>query len=147
LQLLCSELHFYGKQRRSEQFAWLAGPGIYHGHLNLGTSPRSSPITHTLIAISYLFLKCLLFIANLDYAVQKTDAGFITHGSANHTHGGESNVESKWLLEYSKIFDNASTAKPCSLALTEFHFLLLSNNLLKVWCLPQVKYHDLFHCA
>ncbi|CAK9261476.1 unnamed protein product [Sphagnum jensenii] len=86
-----SELHFYGKQRRSERFAWLAGPGIYHGHLNLGTSP-----------------------------------------SANHTHGGESNVESKWLLEYSKIFDNASTAKPCSLALTEFHFLLLSNNLLKV---------------
>jgi hypothetical protein len=71
----------------------------------------------------------------------------MTHGSANHTHGGESNVESKWLLEYSKIFDNASTAKPCSLALTEFHFLLLSNNLLKVWCLPQVKYHGLFHCA
>jgi hypothetical protein len=65
LQLLCSELHFYGKQHRSEQFAWLAGPGIYHGHLNLGTSP-----------------------------------------SANHTHGGESNVES---------FDNASTAKPCCL--------------------------------
>jgi hypothetical protein len=71
-----SELHFYGKQRRSERFAWLAGPGIYHGHLNLGTSPRSSPITYTLIAKSYLFPKCLLFTANLDYAVQNTDAGF-----------------------------------------------------------------------
>jgi hypothetical protein len=69
------------------------------------------------------------------------------HGNANHTHGGENNVESKWLLEYSKIFDNASTVKPYSLALTEFHFLLLSNNLLKVWCFPQVKYHGLFHCA
>jgi hypothetical protein len=75
LQLLCSELHFYGKQRRSEQFAWLAGPGIYHRRLNLDTSPRSSPKTHTLIAISYL-PKYLLFTTNLDYVVQKTDAGF-----------------------------------------------------------------------
>jgi hypothetical protein len=49
----------------------------------------------------------------------------MTHGSANHTHDGESNVESKWLLEYSKIFDNVSTTKPCFLVLTEFHFLLL----------------------
>jgi hypothetical protein len=32
-----SELQFYGEQRRAERFAWLAGPGIYHGHLNLGT--------------------------------------------------------------------------------------------------------------
>ena len=45
--LFCSELQFYGKQRRAERFAWLAGPGIYHGHLNLGTTSRlgSPPIS------------------------------------------------------------------------------------------------------
>ncbi len=68
------------------------------------------------------------------------------HGNVNHTHGGKSNVESKLFLGYSKIFDNTSTTKPYSLVLTKFHFLLLSNNLFKVWCLFQLKYHGLFHC-
>lgn len=53
--------------------------------------------------------------------------------SATHTHDEESNVENKWLLEYSKLLENAGTAKPLSLALSEFHFLLLSNNMLKVY--------------
>ena len=52
--------------------------------------------------------------------------------SATYTHDEDSNVENKWLLEYSKLFENAGTAKPLSLALSEFHFLLLSNNVLKV---------------
>jgi hypothetical protein len=56
-------------------------------------------------------------------------------------------LRTTFFLEYSKIFDNANTTKPCSLALTKFHFLLLSNNLFKVWCLFQVKYHVLFHCT
>jgi hypothetical protein len=58
------------------------------------------------------------------------------HRSSNHTHGGKSNVVNKLVLEYSKIFDNESTTKPCSLALTKFHIFLLSNDLFKVWCLP-----------
>lgn len=86
-----SELQFYGKQRRAERFAWLAGPGIYHGHLNLGTTQ-----------------------------------------SANHTHDEESNVEHKWLLEYSKLIDGPGTPKPLSLALSEYHFLVLMNNVLKI---------------
>ena len=52
--------------------------------------------------------------------------------SANHTHDEESNVEHKWLLEYSKLMDGLGTPKPLSLALSEFHFLVLMNNMLKV---------------
>lgn len=40
-------------------------------------------------------------------------------------------VENKSLLEYSKLNDGTSH-KPCSLALSEFHFLLLYENGLKV---------------
>eukprot|EP00271_Cylindrocystis_brebissonii_P008632 TRINITY_DN23099_c0_g1_i1.p1 TRINITY_DN23099_c0_g1~~TRINITY_DN23099_c0_g1_i1.p1 ORF type:complete len:1123 (-),score=263.65 TRINITY_DN23099_c0_g1_i1:370-3738(-) len=31
-----SELHFFGGKKRTDYFAWLAGPGILHGQLNLG---------------------------------------------------------------------------------------------------------------
>jgi hypothetical protein len=34
-----SELHFFG-QKRTERFAWMAGPGIYHGQINLGAQHR-----------------------------------------------------------------------------------------------------------
>lgn len=54
--------------------------------------------------------------------------------SATHTHDEESNVENKWLLEYSKLLDGGGTPKPLSLALSEFHFILLINNILKVFC-------------
>eukprot|EP00249_Psilotum_nudum_P014604 c24909_g1_i1 orf=639-3668(-) len=79
-----SEVHFSAKQRRSEHFAWLAGPGIYHGDLNCGT-----------------------------------------------TNGEESFVENKSLIDYTK-FGDGNDVKPCSLALTEFHFLLLYADRLKV---------------
>ncbi|KAI5058038.1 hypothetical protein GOP47_0026208 [Adiantum capillus-veneris] len=79
-----SELHFSAKQRRTEIFAWLAGPGIYYGELNL--------------------------------ALQQIVEEYF--------------VENKSLLEYSKL--NGETAKPRSLALSEFHFLLLYENKLKV---------------
>ncbi|MCO5603326.1 hypothetical protein L7F22_057476 [Adiantum nelumboides] len=80
-----SELHFSAKQRRTEIFAWLAGPGIYYGELNLA----------------------------LQQIVE------------------EHFVEKKSLLEYSKLNDGDSE-KPRSLALSEFHFLLLYENKLKV---------------
>eukprot|EP00250_Pteridium_aquilinum_P006787 c16631_g1_i1 orf=516-3560(-) len=80
-----SELHFSAKQRRTQIFAWLAGPGIYYGELNLALQ-------------------------------QSIEDHF---------------VENKSLLEYSKLNDGASL-KPCSLALSEFHFLLLYEKELKV---------------
>lgn len=80
-----SELHFSAKQRRTEIFSWLAGPGIYYGELNLALQ-------------------------------QSIEDHF---------------VENKSLLEYSKLNDGTSH-KPCSLALSEFHFLLLYENGLKV---------------
>lgn len=52
--------------------------------------------------------------------------------SANHSHDEESNVEQKWLLEYSKLWDGPGPPKPLSLALSEFHFVVLMNNMLKV---------------
>ncbi|CAM6102948.1 unnamed protein product [Calypogeia fissa] len=80
-----SELHFFGKQRRMEQFAWLAGPGIYHGHVNMASS----------------------------------------NSEDNH-------LDQKSLLKYSKISGESSSAKPCALVLTEFHFLVLYEHSLKV---------------
>eukprot|EP00850_Spirogloea_muscicola_P007111 SM000035S13091 [mRNA] locus=s35:311242:319427:- [translate_table: standard] len=98
-----SELHFFGKaRRRPEQFAWLAGPGILHGHLTLSPISASTGIE--------------------EFAY----------------------VESKWLLEYSKLEDIAvasdehssptctTNSRPLSLAVTEYHFLLLFPNKLKV---------------
>ncbi|KAH7283931.1 hypothetical protein KP509_34G031500 [Ceratopteris richardii] len=79
-----SELHFSAKHRRTEIFAWLAGPGIYYGELNL--------------------------------ALQQTVEDYF--------------IENKSLLEYTKL--DGGSAKPCALALSEFHFLLLYENKLKV---------------
>jgi hypothetical protein len=44
----------------------------------------------------------------------------MTHGTVLITLIMETATLSKWFLEYSKIFDNAATAKPYFLALTEF---------------------------
>ncbi|KAL3688498.1 hypothetical protein R1sor_014807 [Riccia sorocarpa] len=79
-----SELHFFGKQRRMEQFAWLAGPGIYHGHINLNTAQSNE----------------------------------------------DNNLEHKALVQYSKI--TGDTSKPCSFALSEFHFLVCYTQTLKI---------------
>lgn len=84
-----SELHFSAKQRRTECFAWLAGPGIYHGELKLGLQQGGTNIVE------------------------------------------ENFVENKSLLDYAKLGDGTAV-KPCALALTEFHFLLLYENKLKV---------------
>jgi hypothetical protein len=43
----------------------------------------------------------------------------MTHGTVLITLIMETATLSKWLLEYSKIFDNAATAKAYFLALTE----------------------------
>ncbi|KAJ7548955.1 hypothetical protein O6H91_07G034600 [Diphasiastrum complanatum] len=79
-----SELLFYGK-RHAESFAWLAGPGVYHGQLNLST--------------------------------QQSEEHFLSN---------------KRLLEYSKISEEGMSSRPCSFALSEFHFLLLYSDRLKV---------------
>lgn len=80
-----SELQFSIKQRQTEIFAWLAGPGVYYGELNL--------------------------------AVQQLIEDHF--------------VENKSLLEYTKLSNDVSQ-KPRSLALSEFHILLLYEKSLKV---------------
>lgn len=54
------------------------------------------------------------------------------HSSSN---GDENFVESKALLDYSKLSEGADAVKPSSMALSEFHFLLLLGNKVKV-CEP-----------
>lgn len=51
------------------------------------------------------------------------------HSSPN---GDENFVENKALLDYTKLGEGAETVKPSSLAVSEFHFLLLIGNKVKV---------------
>ncbi|KAF2283472.1 hypothetical protein GH714_008618 [Hevea brasiliensis] len=62
----------------------------------------------------------------------------IYHGGLNfgaqhsYPNGDENFVESKALLDYSKLSDGADAIKPSSMAVSEFHFLLLIGNKVKV---------------
>lgn len=46
--------------------------------------------------------------------------------------GDENFVENKALLNYSKLCEGAEVVKPSSMAVSEFHFLLLIGNKVKV---------------
>ncbi|KAK8469577.1 hypothetical protein PHAVU_005G107700 [Phaseolus vulgaris] len=59
----------------------------------------------------------------------------IYHGGLNfggQQSGNENFVENKALLDYSKLSEGAEVVKPSSMALSEFHFLLLLGNKVKV---------------
>ncbi|KAL0697667.1 hypothetical protein Bca4012_053789 [Brassica carinata] len=62
----------------------------------------------------------------------------IYHGGLNfgaqhsNPNGDENFVESKALLDYSKLSDGTEVVKPSSMALSEYHFLLLIGNKVKV---------------
>ncbi|KAH9792775.1 vacuolar sorting protein 18 [Citrus sinensis] len=101
-----SELHFFIKQRRAVHFAWLSGAGIYHGGLNFGA--QRSYVVKSLLTFSF---------AN------------ILGSSPN---GDENFVENKALLSYSKLSEGAEAVKPGSMAVSEYHFLLLMGNKVKV---------------
>ena len=48
------------------------------------------------------------------------------------SNGDENFVENKALLDYSKLSEGAEAVKPSSMAVSEFHFLLLIGNKVKV---------------
>lgn len=48
--------------------------------------------------------------------------------------GDENFVENKALLSYSKLSEGAEAVKPGSMAVSEYHFLLLMGNKVKVCC-------------
>ena len=50
----------------------------------------------------------------------------------SYPNGDENFVESKALLDYSKLSDGTEIVKPSSMALSEYHFLLLIGNKVKV---------------
>jgi hypothetical protein len=62
----------------------------------------------------------------------------IYHGGLNfgaqhsYPNGDENFVENKALLDYSKLSDGTEAVKPGSMALSEYHFLLLIGNKVKV---------------
>lgn len=59
--------------------------------------------------------------------------GELNFGSQHSSSNGDENfVENKALLDYSKLSDNSGTVKPSSMAVSEFHFLLLIGNKVKV---------------
>ncbi|KAJ1434605.1 Pep3/Vps18/deep orange [Sesbania bispinosa] len=53
-------------------------------------------------------------------------------GQHSSTSGNENFIENKALLDYSKLSEGAEVVKPSSMALSEFHFLLLLGNKVKV---------------
>jgi len=52
--------------------------------------------------------------------------------------GDENFVENKALLSYSKLSDGIEAVQPSSLAISEFHFLLLIGNKVKVCLLSLI---------
>ncbi|XP_022148071.1 vacuolar protein sorting-associated protein 18 homolog [Momordica charantia] len=59
--------------------------------------------------------------------------GGLNFGSQHRSSNGDENfVENKALLDYSKLSESAGTVKPSSMAVSEFHFLLLIGNKVKV---------------
>ncbi|TKY48826.1 Vacuolar protein sorting-associated protein 18-like [Spatholobus suberectus] len=53
-------------------------------------------------------------------------------GQLSSSSGNENFIENKALLDYSKLSEGAEVVKPSSMALSEFHFLLLLGNKVKV---------------
>ncbi|GAV68849.1 LOW QUALITY PROTEIN: Clathrin domain-containing protein/Pep3_Vps18 domain-containing protein, partial [Cephalotus follicularis] len=59
--------------------------------------------------------------------------GGLNFGAQNSAPNGDENfVENKALLDYSKLCEGAEAVKPSSMAVSEFHFLLLIGNKVKV---------------
>ncbi|KAK4784040.1 hypothetical protein SAY86_018408 [Trapa natans] len=59
--------------------------------------------------------------------------GGLNFGATHSSHDGDENfVENKALLNYSKLSEGSEALKPSSLAVSEFHFLLLMGNKVKV---------------
>lgn len=59
--------------------------------------------------------------------------GGLNFGSQHSSAGGDANfVENKALLDYSKLSESAEVVKPSSMAVSEYHFLLLLGNKVKV---------------
>lgn len=50
-----------------------------------------------------------------------------------YPNGDENFVENKALLDYSKLSEGSESVKPSSMAVSEFHFLLLIGNKVQVW--------------
>lgn len=57
---------------------------------------------------------------------------FKLNSSSSSPNGDENFVENKALLDYSKLSENGEVIKPRSLAVSEFHFLLLIGDKVKV---------------
>ena len=65
--------------------------------------------------------------------VQDVDIFLLDLLLSSSTSGDENFVENKGLLDYSKLGESADAIKPKSFAVSEFHFLLLIGDKVKVW--------------
>ncbi|KAL6659392.1 hypothetical protein ACP70R_003432 [Stipagrostis hirtigluma subsp. patula] len=120
-----SELHFFIKQRRAKHFGWLSGS---EGSIYLG------------LMTACLLLDLLLGV-EFKVAYNKRGVGQSYEAMPNElsefqsvvspsSSGDENFVENKGFFDYSKLGD--PSIKPRSFALSEFHFLLLVGDKIKV---------------
>ncbi|CAI5527635.1 unnamed protein product [Closterium sp. Naga37s-1] len=110
--LIPSSLHFFGRQQRyAERFAWMAGPGVLFGHLNLNATSSSSssepPIQRKLL-LPFAKLLPASHISSPDDADDSTAAA----AAADST--------------------SAAAVHPIAMAVSEFHLLLLYSDHIKI---------------
>ncbi|CAI7895836.1 unnamed protein product, partial [Closterium sp. NIES-54] len=116
--LIPSSLHFFGRQQRyAERFAWMAGPGVLFGHLNLNATSSSSSSEPPIQRKSLLpFAK--LLPANHLGTLDDTDDS--SGGSTAAAGAGTASVAAP------------AAVHPIAMAVSEFHLLLLYSNHIKI---------------
>ncbi|XP_024543759.1 vacuolar protein sorting-associated protein 18 homolog isoform X2 [Selaginella moellendorffii] len=95
-----SEIHFYGK-RYAESFAWLAGPGIYHGELHITTQVSEDSIVGSKWLLEYSKI-------NEDGSSTRPEALSLTQHHFLLLYGGKLKVvnrTSQKLVEEDSVFD------------------------------------------
>ncbi|CAI5946602.1 unnamed protein product [Closterium sp. NIES-65] len=152
--LIPSSLHFFGRQQRyAERFAWMAGPGVLFGHLNLNaTSSSASPCCPSPSCSQH----CLSVCAPQGHPHLPVSCPLpaLSHPRPfppPSSSSSEPPIQRKSLLPFAKLLpagpissaddtdDSAGAAAgaaavehPTAMAVSEFHLLLLYSDHIKV---------------
>ncbi|CAI5535960.1 unnamed protein product, partial [Closterium sp. Naga37s-1] len=111
--LIPSSLHFFGRQQRyAERFAWMAGPGVLFGHLNLNATSSSLPCGSS--SEPPIQRKSLLPFAKLL--------------PPSHVSSADDTDDSSGAAAASA----AAVVHPTAMAVSEFHLLLLYSDHIKI---------------
>eukprot|EP00899_Mesostigma_viride_P019823 jgi/Mesvir1/27842/Mv07518-RA.1 len=113
-----SQLHFFARrQRRGDVFAWMAGPGIYHGRLNLQSPGGEDTASATGGGGSFVSDGQLLEYIPLSSPAATNSSGMTRgHGGGGGYGGGDSDLDHT----------------PISMTVTAYHFVVLYRHGLQV---------------